>query len=150
LRERSGDVRLLAEAFLDRHRKELGRPGLAFTEEALKLLERYAFPGNVRQLQNMVERAAALADGDALGPDSLPSTLRGVSEEEASDETQAVSLPPKFSLERFLDSSERRYLLEALEKADGVKMRAAELLGLSFRSFRYRLAKHGLSTKDDE
>ena len=146
LRARSGDITLLARHFLARMAEELGRPGLVFTEPALSLLERYSFPGNVRQLQNMVERAATLADSDRLGPESLPASVRGIAEEGVTGE---VALPPDFSLELHLDSSERRYLLAALERAGGVKTRAAELLGLTFRSFRYRLAKHGLSTKDD-
>lgn len=146
LRERPGEIRILAEAFLERLRKELGRPKLRFTDEALSLLERYAFPGNVRQLQNMVERAATLSDDERLGPESLPASLRGVSDDRP---TGAVALPANFSLEKYLDTSERKFLIEALERAGGVKMRAAELLGLTFRSFRYRLAKHGLSSKDD-
>jgi two-component system response regulator PilR (NtrC family) len=79
--------------------------------------------------------------------DLFPASVRG--EQELEPEVVPV-LPESFSLERFLDRSERQYLLAALDKAGGVKTRAAELLGLSFRSFRYRLAKHGLSDRDDE
>jgi two-component system response regulator PilR (NtrC family) len=146
LRERGSDISLLANAFLARMREELGRPNLRFSDDALALLERYRFPGNVRQLQNIVERAATLADGDLLGPDTLPPSLRGEAEPAASKE---VTLAPGFSLERYLDDTERRYLVAALERAGGVKTKAAEVLGLSFRSFRYRLAKHGLSDKDE-
>jgi two-component system response regulator PilR (NtrC family) len=147
LRERPGDVRALSRFFLERYSKELVRPQLHFTEEALVALERYAFPGNVRQLQNIVERAATLAEGDALGPETLPPSLSGRNEPAAATD---VTLTAGFSLERFLDQMERTHLVEALRRAEGVKTRAAELLGLSFRSFRYRLAKHGLSVADDE
>jgi two-component system response regulator PilR (NtrC family) len=127
-------------------REELGRPGLRFAPQTLELLQRYSFPGNVRQLQNMVERAATLADVELLGPESLPPSVRGDPEAAVTGTpTGAVVLSPNFSLERYLDEAERRYLLAALQRADGVKTRAAELLGLTFRSFRYRLAKHGLS-----
>jgi two-component system response regulator PilR (NtrC family) len=129
-------------------REELGKPNLHFSQEAIEVLERYSFPGNVRQLQNIVERAATLSDGDALGPDTLPLALRG----EREPEQQAggtVELPSGFSLERYLDDAERKYLLAALQRAGGVKTRAAELLGLSFRSFRYRAAKHGLGDRED-
>ncbi|MCP3143989.1 sigma-54-dependent transcriptional regulator [Pyxidicoccus xibeiensis] len=146
LRERAEDIPLLARHFLARLVEEVGRPGLHFTPEALDILQRYPWPGNVRQLQNIVERAVALSDGDALGPDTLPATLRG----EPTAPTGDVQLPAGFNLERFLDDSERRYLLAALKRTDGVKTRAAELLGLSFRSFRYRLAKHGLVDELDE
>jgi two-component system response regulator PilR (NtrC family) len=148
LRERRTDISLLAGHFLATMREELGRPNLEFSPETLALLEGYAFPGNVRQLQNIVERAATLADGDVLGPETLPSALRGEREPEP-PKAGEVTLPGGFSLERFLDDAERRYLVTALQRADGVKTRAAELLGLSFRSFRYRLAKHGLSDRED-
>ncbi len=147
LRERPGDIRVLANFFLEQMREELGRANLRFSPEALQLLEDYSFPGNVRQLQNIVERAATLSEGDLLQRSTLPASLRG--ESEASSSTAEVSLSPGFSLERYLDEAERRHLLAALEKAGGVKTRAAEVLGLTFRSFRYRLAKHGLSDREE-
>jgi two-component system, NtrC family, response regulator PilR len=148
LRERREDIPVLANYFLTRMAEELGRPNLSFSPEALGVLQAYSFPGNVRQLQNIVERAATLADQDVLGPDTLPPALRG--EKEPALRLGEVSLAPGFSLERHLDEAERRYLLAALEKADGVKTRAAELLGLTFRSFRYRLAKHGLGGEKED
>jgi two-component system, NtrC family, response regulator PilR len=149
LRERSADIILLAEHFLERQRQELGRPRLRFSPEALTVLSSYAFPGNVRQLENIVERAATLADGEVLTLAALPPSLRG-EPERAPVEPEQVSLGPGFSLEHHLDAAERRYLLAALSQAGGVKTRAAELLGLTFRSFRYRMAKHGLSVQEDE
>ncbi len=147
LRARPGDIPDLAEAFLDRMRRELERPSLRFAPDALRLLGQYPFPGNVRQLQNIVERAATLAESDELGPETLPAVLRGESVT-ASPEGPAPELAESFSLERYLDDAERQYLLRALQKADGVKTRAASLLGLTFRSFRYRLAKHGLGDSE--
>ena len=144
LRERRGDIPHLAEFFLGHFREELGRPGLHFDPQTLALLERYPYPGNVRQLENLIERAATLSATDLLTPDSMPPALRGESEPAG----EKVQLTAGFSLERHLDANERHYLLEALQRADGVKTRAAELLGLSFRSFRYRLAKHGLGGND--
>jgi two-component system, NtrC family, response regulator PilR len=144
LRERRGDIPQLAEFFLSRFREELGRPGLRFDPQTLALLESYPYPGNVRQLENLIERAATLSTTDVLAPSSMPPALRGESE----PVTERVQLSAGFSLERHLDDNERHYLLEALRSADGVKTRAAELLGLSFRSFRYRLAKHGLGGTD--
>ena len=147
LRERKGDIRILANFFLEKMREELCRANLRFAPEALQLLEKYSFPGNVRQLQNIVERAATLCEGDLLQPSTLPPSLRG--EREASASSGQVAISVGFSLERHLDEAERHHLLAALEKAGGVKTRAAELLGLTFRSFRYRLAKHGLSDRDE-
>jgi two-component system response regulator PilR (NtrC family) len=147
LRERREDIPLLVNHFLGQVAKELGRSDLRFSDEALRLLSEFSFPGNVRQLQNIVERAATLADGDLMQPETLPPALRGERERRL-DETQPA-LPPGFSLDRYMDEAERRYLLEALRRAGGVKTRAAELLGLSFRVFRYRLAKHGLTTDEE-
>jgi len=144
LRARPGDIPELAESFLARMREELERPSLCFAPETLHLLETYPFPGNVRQLQNIVERAATLAEASQLGPDTLPAALRGEAVPPTPD-GPALELAEAFSLERYLDEAERRYLLEALRRAEGVKTRAASLLGLTFRSFRYRLAKHGLA-----
>jgi two-component system response regulator PilR (NtrC family) len=146
LRARREDIRALTSYFLGRVAEELGRPGLHFTEDTLKLLEAYAFTGNVRQLQNIVERAATLSDTDALGPESLPAGVRGQSELPAASD---VKIGEGFSLERHLDDIERRLLQESLRLSGGVKMKAAQLLGLTFRSLRYRLAKHGLGDRED-
>ena len=150
LRERHEDIPQLAQYFLDRMAIELGRPGLRFTEEARTLLQRYPFPGNVRQLQNMVERAATLSDTDVLGPETLPPSVSGISAVQPPQARCEVGLASGFNLEKHLDSLERQYLLEALRRSDGVKTRAAEILGLTFRSFRYRLAKHGLTEVEDD
>ncbi len=146
LRARREDIKPLAQYFVGRVAEELGRPGLHFTEDTLALLEAYAFTGNVRQLQNIVERAATLSDTEALGPDSLPPGVRGASENPG---TAEVQIGEGFSLERHLDELERRFLQESLRRSAGVKMKAAQLLGLTFRSLRYRLAKHGLGDRDE-
>jgi two-component system, NtrC family, response regulator PilR len=145
LRARREDIRPLSEYFLSRVSEDLGRPGLRFTQDALALLERYSFSGNIRQLHNIIERAATLADTTELGPESLPPSLRGSAETLS---TAEVQIGEGFALERYLDEVERRFLLESLRRAEGVKTRAAELLGLTFRSFRYRLAKHGLGDRE--
>ena len=152
LRERAATTsRCWPSTSSTRQREELGRPGLRFSPETLEVLTAYPFPGNVRQLENIVERAATLADGDVLTLASLPPTLRGESVPTTlAASNEAVTLGAGFSLERQLDEAERRYLVAALAQAEGVKTRAAELLGLTFRSLRYRLAKHGLSEREDE
>jgi two-component system response regulator PilR (NtrC family) len=147
LRARREDIEPLANHFLARVAQELGRPGLRLADETIALLREFPFSGNVRQLQNLVERAATLSDGDLLGPDALPPAVLGRGDE--SGGTELLQLADGFSLERHMDTLERRYLSFALSRAGGVKTRAAELLGLSFRSLRYRLAKHGLDDRDD-
>jgi two-component system response regulator PilR (NtrC family) len=147
LRKRREDIGVLANFFLDRMKETLGRPELSLSPATLELLEAYSFPGNVRQLENIIERAATLVEGSLLVPAALPASLRG--ESEPIRPNGAVVLVPGFSLDRYLDETERHYLLAALERADGNKTKAAEILNLSFRSFRYRLAKHGLADKLD-
>lgn len=148
LRARREDIAPLANHFLSQVAQELGRPRLVFSEETMKLLTQFSFSGNVRQLQNIVERAATLSETDVLGPDSLPPAVLGTGEE--AGPPPGFTLTEGFSLERHLDTLERRYLLEALHQAGGVKTRAAELLGLTFRSLRYRLAKHGLAEREEK
>ena len=145
LRDRREDIPALAEFFLSRFREELGRPGLRLMSDVMAVLERYAYPGNVRQLENLIERAATLSVSDEITAAALPPAMRG----EAEAPGEKVQLNAGFSLETHLDANERHYLVEALRMADGVKTHAAQLLGLSFRSFRYRLAKHGLGGNDN-
>ena len=147
LRKRREDIGVLANFFLNRMKESLGRHELKLSPDTLELLRAYSFPGNVRQLENIIERAATLAEGSILEPAALPPSLRG--ESEPIPENGAVALVPGFSLDRHLDQTERQYLLAALARAEGNKTKAAEILNLSFRSFRYRLAKHGLADKVD-
>ncbi len=144
LREKREDVPILAEHFLAKYREELGKPlpgGLS--RRALECLEAYDWPGNVRQLENVVERAVALETADEIRPESLPPEVRdGRSAEGRID----IVLPAEgMDLERHLEETRRRYMLEAMERGGGVQTRAAELLGMTFRSFRYFAKKYGIS-----
>jgi two-component system response regulator PilR (NtrC family) len=144
LRERAEDIPPLIEHFF---RKYTGREasGPLTTPEALKVIMSYPFPGNVRELENMVERCTVLGE-PVLDCDSLPSQMLSYSKRV--DDQADLDIPEDgINLEAYLDAIEKQYLMRALERCHGVKKRAAELLGLSFRSFRYRLAKFGM---DDE
>jgi two-component system response regulator PilR (NtrC family) len=143
LRARAEDIPALADFFLAQARNELGRPGLVLSDELRAVLNGYSFPGNVRQLQNLIQRAATLSDSDVLGVAELPPAVRGA--ELPFGTVTPLPIGPQFSLERHLDELENAYLLQALKASGGVKTKAAEMLGLTFRSLRYRLAKHGLS-----
>jgi two-component system response regulator PilR (NtrC family) len=139
LRERREDIPLLVAHFVEKISRALGRPPKPVTPDAMAALERYHWPGNVRELENVIERAIVLGSGDALDTDALPPTLLGAP---ATDDLP-VDLPPGgLDLESLLDRVERRYLELALRRTGGVQTRAAELLGLSFRQFRYKLQKH--------
>ncbi len=140
LRDRVEDIPLLTQHFIRKFAEDLGKEVEGMQPEAFELLAGYAFPGNVRELENLIERAVALARGPMIGPDLLPPTV---------SEPRPTTTLPRISsdgvdLEDLLASYERSLLSEALELSGGVKKKAARLLGISFRSFRYRLDKLGI------
>jgi two-component system response regulator PilR (NtrC family) len=148
LRTRREDIRPLAEHFLLGCAAEQKKDIRAFSPDALRALEGYGFPGNVRELENLVERAVALATGQTIGLGDLPREVSGV----ASQPTPAlVGLPEEgCNLDEVIGEVERRLILQALEKAGGVRTQAARLLGVTLRSLRYRLQKHALAEAGDE
>ena len=137
LRDRREDVMLLADHFLRRFEAEHGRGHLDLSREAKKRLDDYAFPGNVRELENLIERAVTLSDGPEVTLDALPGPLRPPAGALSSE----GSLPQGFSLEAHLSDMELGLIERALRQANGVKKNAAALLGLTFRQFRHRLKK---------
>jgi two-component system response regulator PilR (NtrC family) len=150
LRERKDDVALLVDHFIEKYARELGKDVKSMSDDALAMLVAYRFPGNVRELENVIERAAALTRGPVIQVDSLP---RSVLERE---EPEPVARIPRegVDLDKLMEEYERSLILEALRPAGGVKKRAAKLLGISFRSLRYRLEKLGIdegrSREEDE
>jgi two-component system response regulator PilR (NtrC family) len=144
LRERPGDVPRLAEQFVRTYAREMGKDVRGFTADALRALDAYAFPGNVRELENMMERAVALASGPTIGLGDLPTAVTG---NVAGPAAKLVDLPEGgIKLDDVLGEIERRLILQALDKTGGVRTAAAKLLGVTFRSLRYRLEKLGLDT----
>jgi two-component system response regulator PilR (NtrC family) len=147
LRERREDVPELANAFLVRCCAEQNKEIRGFTPDALRALDAYAFPGNVRELENVVERAVTLANSSVIGLGDLPHEVSGAS---AQPTPALVSLPEEgCNLEEVLGEMERRLLVEALERAGGVRTHAAKLLGVTLRSLRYRLRKLALEDGTD-
>ncbi len=142
LRERREDLPLFLDHFIDRFAAELGRARPALDPQANRLLLAYDYPGNVRELANVVERAVTLCDGDVVTSSSLPPTLRGAASAVA---LGTPVLPAEgLDLQAHLDAIERAILEQALKRTGGVKTEAARLLSLTFRSLRYRLAKYGI------
>jgi len=144
LRERREDVVLLADHFLRRFEAEHGRGRLDLSREAKRRLDAYDFPGNVRELENLIERAVTLSDGPEVTLDALPGPLRPAVAELVNE----GPLPPAFSLEAHLSGIEQQLIERALTQSGGVKKNAAALLGLTFRQFRHRLKK--LSGEGDD
>jgi two-component system response regulator PilR (NtrC family) len=146
LRERREDIPLLVERFVQRFALEMGKDVRGLTADAARVLEHYAFPGNVRELENMCERAVALAGGTQIGLSDLPAVVSGMATTSA---TSLLTVPAGgCDLEAVLAEVERHLLVQALDQSDGVRTQAAALLRITSRSLRYRLAKHGFG--DDE
>ena len=142
LRERKDDIAPLVNHFIAKHNKELERNIRKISSEALQVLERYPFQGNVRELGNIIERAVALEQGDMIMPESFPDEVR---EGTKQDLLSMAELPTEgVDIEKVMEDVEKDLILKALNMTNGVKIRAAKLLKVSFRSFRYRLAKYGL------
>lgn len=145
LRERREDIPLLISTFLERFNKEYGRKVDTIAPEAMERLLAFPYPGNVRQLENVIERGVALAAGNVLGFGQLPKEVSSF--EPGPSRPVAVREGEPFpeqgiDLERVVEDFEWGLIAQAMDKAGGVKTRAAELLGLTFRQFRYKLAKY--------
>ncbi len=142
LRERREDIPQLVRHFARKVAGEEGQAEPVILTEAMGALSSYDFPGNVRELMNMVERAVALSGGRPIGPEVFEQEL---SKQRPASLEAVGDLPEEGTdLEKSLAAVERRLLEQALRRANGVKKEAARLLGISFRSIRYRLLKHGL------
>jgi len=147
LRERPADIPLLVDHFIRRFAGEQTKTVTGITNDAMALLMSYAYPGNVRELENIIEHAVTMAAGDKLTVEDLPRLKKPTAE--APSTSQLVIPEDGISLDALLRDYERSLIERALEQAGGVRKRAARLLGISFRSFRYRLQKLGLEPDDD-
>ena len=147
LRSRSEDIAPLTQHFIGKICKEQRIPEKKISTEAMRLLEAYPWPGNVRELENSLERTVALEPGPVITVSSLPEAIAlGVRTRVPDFE----SLPAEgINLEAYLEAVGKRLMREALDRCDGVQTKAAELLRMSFRSFRYYAKKYNLVKKDD-
>jgi two-component system response regulator PilR (NtrC family) len=142
LREKPEDVPALAMHFLNKYARIMGKKVTRIDADALRRLQDHAWPGNVRELENVLERAVALEPGDAITLDSLSREVREGGR--PSQELPVALADSGIDLERQLEGLRAHYMEEALRRARGVQTRAAELLGMSFRSFRYFAKKYNL------
>src|SRR5277367_405553 len=147
LRERREDIPLLALHFLENFRKTMEKPIEGISPKAMSHLETYDWPGNVRELENTIERAVALETGPEIGVAVLPDRVAGHPGTVLANgprQEGAELLPEGIDFERVIADTEKRYLQAALEKAHGVRTQAAEILNISYRSFRHYAKKHQL------
>jgi len=146
LRERKGDLKILTQHFIEKYARQMNKEVTKVSSYAIDLLKRYDFPGNVRELENLIERSVALSSTNILLPDSLAMSIHkrrwieGVENKRFDIDEVAHGV----SLDNILAEIERAYLTKALECSSGNKNKAADLLGITFRSFRYRLDKLGI------
>ena len=131
--------------FIEKYATELEKAVTHIDEAAMARLMEYRFPGNVRELENVIERAVALSRGEVIDVEALPPSVlnSGVSIGSPRISSEGIDL------EAMIGAYESELLLEALRAAGGVKKRAAQLVGVSFRSFRYRLEKLGIENSID-
>jgi two-component system response regulator PilR (NtrC family) len=147
LRERREDIPLLARHFLETFRKVMEKPVESISPEAMRRLESYDWPGNVRELENTMERAVALETTGEVSLRVLPDRIAGYSGSPAlagPDNALAAFPPEGVDFEKEIAQAERHYLQVALERANGVRTQAADLLKISYRSFRHYAKKHNL------
>ena len=138
LRERRDDIPLLVDYFLKKFAGDRKR----FSKEAIELFKNYQWKGNVRELENIIERVVLLCDDEVIDAGHLPEEIS------AASKAEKVVLPSGgMDIEKLMEYTEKAYLLKALEKTNGVKTEAAKLLNLTFRSFRHKLKKYGIDRK---
>ena len=141
LRERRSDIPILAEKILSRLGTAKAASHLRLSEGARVRLSQYDFPGNVRELENILERAVALCDGSEIQLDDLLLSSPGAGEDV---EMSKIPFDRSVPLDRYMAEMEKRAILEALEQTRWNRTAAAQNLGLTFRSLRYRLKRLGL------
>jgi len=154
LRERREDLRLLAQHFLEKYSREMGKEITKLSSYAIELLQKYDFPGNVRELENLMERSVALSSTNIILPDSLAISVykkvhkRRWIEGTGNKRFDVDDVAEGIQLTDILEDIERIYIKKALEFSNFNKNKAAKLLGLSFRSFRYRISKLEMEPTD--
>ena len=141
LRERRSDVALLMDHFLRYYAEKNGKTIRGLTPEGRDILLRYDYPGNVRELENIIERAVVLTRDDVIGSGDLPLTVQELEVADGDRET---------NLTVAVEALERRMIRDALARSDGIQTRAAELLGMGERALRYKLTKYGFREEDSE
>jgi two-component system response regulator HydG len=145
LRDRKEDILPLVTHFIHTIAAEMAKPIVGITDEAMKLLMRYDWPGNIRELENMIERAIVLCEGEQLDAQLFPINER---KGPRSNSATTLNVPAAgaITLDNALESIERAMIEDALEKSGGVKTKTAELLGIKTSALYYKLEKYGLTS----
>ena len=150
LRERRDDIPLLAEFFLKKYNEKLIKSIQGISDEAMLSLKKYRYPGNVRELENIIERTVALEGGATILPESLPPFVMTASGRKMASSQDIEITDDGVDLDNIIGHIEKELIVKAIHKASGVKKNAAKLLGITFRSMRYRIRKYNLHGPGDE
>lgn len=150
LRERPDDIPLLANHFLKKYSDKLSKGVQGISDEAMEMLKKYDYPGNVRELENIIERTVALEGGSSILPESLPPFVNTPSGRKLASSHEIQVTEDGLDLDKVMGQIEKELLLKAIHAAGGVKKRAAKLLSITFRSMRYRVEKYNLGTIGDD
>jgi len=142
LREREGDIPLLARHFVRKYAEENGKEVEGISDEALRLLVQYPWPGNVRELENVIEQAVTLATGSLITPEDLPEHIKS-----GRIEHLANNITLQGTLKDTIETLEKELILKALREAGGNQYRAAKRLGLSRQNLQYKIRKYGILCK---
>lgn len=152
LRERRDDIPILAKHFLKKYNDRLTKTISGISQDALTILKGYDYPGNVRELENIIERTVALEAGASILPESLPPFVKTTSGRREMVSSEGIEITEEgVDLDKIIGQIEKELIVKAIHAANGIKKRAAKLLGITFRSMRYRVEKYNLgSISDDE
>ncbi|MEK6555865.1 MAG: sigma-54 dependent transcriptional regulator, partial [Bdellovibrionota bacterium] len=150
LRDRAEDIPILAAHFLKKYNERLNKSINTISAEAMALMTKYEYPGNVRELENMIERTVALESGATILPESLPPFVNTPTGRKMASSHEIQITDDGIELDKVIGHIEKELLIKAIHAAGGVKKRAAKLLGITFRSMRYRFEKYGLGNFDDD
>lgn len=149
LRDRKDDIPILAQFFLKKYNEKLNKNISSISVEAMEILKKYDYPGNVRELENMLERTVALEGGATVLPESLPPLVSTPSGRKMASSHEIEVTDDGVDLDKVMGQIEKELLIKAIHTAGGVKKKAAKLLSITFRSMRYRVEKYNLGTVDD-
>ncbi len=149
LRDRRDDIPLLANHFLKKYNDRLTKNIGAISVEAMEMLKKYDYPGNVRELENIIERTVALEGGATILPESLPPFVNTPSGRKMASSHEIEIGDDGIDLDKVMGQIEKELLVKAIHSANGIKKKAAKLLHITFRSMRYRVEKYGLGSADD-
>ncbi len=150
LRERQDDIPLLANHFLRKYNEKLNKSISSISAEAMEIMKKYNYPGNVRELENMIERTVALEAGSTILPESLPPMVNTTSGRKMASSNEIEIGDDGLDLDKVMGQIEKELLVKAIHSAGGIKKKAAKLLHISFRSMRYRIEKYNLGVVGDD